>query len=547
MAYRDGDAWVFRGWTGGEYGDLDAVVAGRNPRQMFSALNMVLYTSGLIGPRAGLVDAGLASAPSLSAGDIEGMGTVAVGETTGRGPWFWLAANGYFYQAQLGTGTSPTTPAFSGAYTGTPSPLTSVTRPIPQGGSFGAGDILNVYEKGVYELAHGSTKTIDTVHSSTDYGGGSVIGFADTRFVLNGSDGAKATGDSRLYYSNVFPGWDAFGSTEYYDFGAIEVTMIRPFRDGFIVGNNAGEFWYATGVIGTSLTIRRLSRGGAPAFESRGTILKGNQAVYMDPNVSYPSTFDGAVHDPLKHLAFTGDTAADDDGTSPGFRVMPMPWGGADDYAILSGQTGSGAANRALMFHNGVHTFHEFEQTTSAHAVCLGEAAATNSNDSPYYAIASDDGADDYWLWAPAPPGLDTRPGFTSDSLNGPGDNSSSCFSTCYLHTPIELVPEGGRVRIVKVIVDYIGWDTGATDSVVAFDLTVDAVLRYDGDSGSSSSTLSFSSADSNFATTGTRKRAEFSVGDQGAGGGFQVKLDNIKACAIEQIIVVPEREPNRP
>jgi hypothetical protein len=535
MAVRDGNAVVFQGWNGGEYGDLDAAVAGRNPRQMFTAKNMMLYRNGLIGPRPGLKALTLSSAPS---GTICGMDSLAVGD--GTGPWFWVATQATgavnVYQAKIGSGS------FSGAYTGTAAGLTGVTRPIPVGGSYGSGALLNIYEKGIYSLAHAAVQTFDPV--STILGGGTTIGFNSTRFLLNGSDGSLATGDSRLYYSDVFPGWGTFGASEYYDFGAYNITMVRPFRDGFLVGNNVGEMWYATGVIGdATFTVRRVTKGGAPAFESRGCILKANQAVYMNPNCSYPSTFNGAEHNDWKHLKFTGNVAADDNGVTPGFRVLPMPWGGGDDYAIFSGQTGSGAANRALLYTNGVHTYHEFGVNTSAWVVCMGDAVATNNQDETYFVIAGSGG---YYKWAPSVPDGTDRPGYASDTDAQPGDNSTTPFDA-YLHTPIHTIGEGRTARVQQVIIDYIAYNTGAANNC-RMDVTVDAHYRHVGDAVSSSSTLTvLDSAPSSFTTAGVRRRAVAMVGDQGAGGGFQVKLSNVRGVAVEKLTVVLADEDVRP
>jgi hypothetical protein len=537
MAVRDGNGIVYRGWTGGEYGDLDPVVASRNPRQMFTAKNLMLYRTGLIGPRPGLVDLGLSSAPTAP---ICGMDTLAVGD--GAGPFFWVMSVGSgaanVKQARLTTGS------FTSNYGGASAGLTGITKPVPNGGSYGSGTIINVYEKGIYALAHGATKTFTNV--STTLGGGTAIGFATSRFVLNGSDGTMATGDSRMYFSGVFPGWGTYAALNYYDIGAIEITMMRPFRDGLLIGNNVGELWYMTGVLGTNAQLRRLTRAGAPAFESRGVVLKGNEAVYMNPNCSYPSTFNGAIHEDLKHLKFTGNTALDDSTITPGFRVSPMPWGGPDDYAIFSGQAGGGAEKRALLFSNGVHTYHTFEQATSAWVVSLGDGAATNNMDWTFFVIASNDGNGKFWKWAPSVPFLTDRPGFASDVDNSPGDASTTPFDQ-YLTLPVEVAPDGARVRVQQVIIDYVGWNTGASGNN-RIKVQVDALYRWDGDATASSTELTvLDSAGSNFSTAGTRRRAVAMVGDQGAGGAFQIKLSGLRGVAIESVTAVLADEVDRP
>lgn len=532
MAVRDGEAFRFFGWTGGEYGELDPIVAGRSSSQMFTANNLMLYRTGLIGPRPGLVDLGLTSAPT---GDIQGMDTLAVGD--GSGPYFWVMTGGNVKQARLTTGS------FTANYTGASAGLTGITRPIPTGGSYGSGTILNIYNKGIYQLAHSTTKTFTNI--STSLGAGTAIGYATTRFVLNSSDTSPFTGDSRVYFSDVFPGWGTYSASDYYDIGACEITLLRPWRDGLLIGNNVGEFFYLTGVLGTSATIRRLTRAGAPGAEARGTILKGDMAVYMNPNSSFPSMFDGAVTQNLKHLKFTGNEADGDDGVSPGFRVLPMPWSGPEDYAIFSGQSGTGAANRALMYSNGVHTYHTFDEPTSAWAVCMGDSAATNNMDWTFFVIASDDGNGDFWEWAPSVAFLDDRPGFASDVDSNIGDNSNTPFDQ-HLYTPIEVFPTGEQRKVNKVIIDYTAWDVGAGNCTLK--AQVDAVLRQDGSgSASSTETTLLDEAASGFSTSGTRKRAVLQCGDQGPGGGFQVKITEMAGIAIESITAVTQPEGRRP
>ena len=533
MAQRDGNAVRYFGWTGGEYGELDPVVAGRSKRQMFTGLNVMLYRQGLLGPRPGLVDLGLTGA--FTTGDIQGMDTLAVGD--GSGPFFWVMVGGNVRQARLTTGS------FTSNYTGAAAGLTGITEPIPNGGSYGSGTILNIKDKGIYQLAHSTTKTFTNI--STSLGGGNAIGFATTRFVLNSSDNGSFTGDSRLYYSDVFPGWGTYASTDYYDIGAAGVTMIRPWRDGMLVGNQVGEFWYITGVLGESAVVRRLTRAGAPAYEARGAILGGDKAVYMGPHQSYPSTFNGAVTEQLKHLKFTGNEADNDSSVTPGFRVLPMPWGGPEDYAIFSGQDDASADNRALLYSNGVHTYHEFEVTTSSWAVSMGDGAATNNMDWQFFVIASDDGNGDYWKWAPSVPFLDDRPGFSSDTDLSIGDDSNTPFDA-YVHMPVELYPDGKQFRVAKVIVDYMAWDDGVNDAAAS--VTVDALHRWDGDSTASSSTKQIiDDARAGLSTSGTRLRAIGQFGDQGFGGGHQIKVTGIQACAIESITVVLDPEGRRP
>lgn len=519
---RNGTAITFQDWTGGEFGIMDAGLAGRASKQMWTGKNVMVYNTGLIGPRPGLKKITITS---MVTGTLQGM-DVAV-PTSGTGPWFWIAKANSFYLVDVGAGT------VSSAYTGAGP---TMSYPLPNGGAYGPGTLINAKGQGMYTLDH-NAKTVAAIASSPH---GNCIGFYKTRFVANDDD--SHNGDSRMYFSGVFPGWATWSTTNYYDIGsAYANTLMRPFRDGLLIGKESGEMWYLTGVLGTQANLRKLSNGGAPLFEPRGLALDNNICWYFGYAKNYPASFNGAVHTDYKHLQFMGSSITDDT-TTPNVRLLPLPWLGTDDWMAISGQAGSASAKRMLLFTEGVFTYHTFDVTVDAWAVAVAANIGTSLGQAGSYIIIADGAGGNYYKFAP---GLD-RPAFTSDTSAQPGDNSTTPFDA-YFQTPEWWDDQGNEVRIQKVIVDYESWATGSA-TANGFTVQADMLHRYGDAATTSGAAVAATGVPAGVTTAGTKMRAVVSAdASWGYGGGFQVKIGAICGCAIRSVTVVLSEETRRP
>lgn len=523
MGARGGRTVVFQNWSGGEYGQLDPVLAGRAEKPMFTAKNLIRSRTGLMIPRPGLVDLGLTSAPT---GSIQAMeNCVQSSSISGTGPYFYVMAGGNIYRADIGAGS------FGSAYTETDT-LPTPSAPVPYGGSFGSGAYLNIRQvssgtAGLYKADH-ATNTV--TRESTDVKGDS-ISYYHPRFVASGSD--SGTNSNFIYYSDVFPGWDTWPTANYYNVAALEISLIRPWRNGLLIGTVDGQLFRLTGVLGSGVTIRRISSGGAGGTAHRNEVMDDDTLWYFRKSVAFPTRYDGARHDQMKHLVLSSTYG--DDGDAPGFGVYKVSWDTPESVAMLSGQ----GDNNALVRTGGVFTKHTFETDISAWAAQMDLLAyGTGDTVIQYLVIASDDGNGDFYRWQITSDW--ERPGFTSDQNSQPGDASTTPFTTCYLHTPIYTEPGASReMKVTEVIVDFVGWNTGsATDN--RMDCSVVAYQEHDDfDTGRASTTQTWESATSNFSTSGSRGRKVFGVGDQGFGSGFQIKLDNIRGIGIDRITAV--------
>lgn len=518
MAARYGDTVVFEGWEGGEFGRMHPSVAARAQKQMFAGSNVVRYRSGLIGPRPGLKAISVTSPPT---GTIQGLGN-AIG--SGTGPWVWVCISGSFYRVDLGAGT------VSAAYTGT-GPAT-ITKPM-QDAYAGTTSYVTCAGDTVYLLNH-SAGSVTAITSDAD---GSVIAWYD----VNNTFRLFANKGSRVYFSDLYPGWTTWDPASYFDVGtALEITHMAPFRDGILISKASGEQFIFTGVpgatIGSAGTLRRLSRAGGPRSWPAALTVEGNMAWYVGQRRDFPSSYNGALHADLDWLAFTGGVAADDSGVTPGFRFVPVTYLSPEAWLLLSGQSGSGAANRMLEFTGGIFTFHTFGVNIDPWSVCLADNAAEAVGQSTRSMLLTKGSTGSFYHYSP---GLD-RPGFTSDALAQPGDASTTPLDAD-LGGLVWWEPEGNEVRAAEVIVLYRGWNTGS-GSNNRIKVQVHALNRADltnatVGAGSDSEQTVVDLAGSAFTTSGVDARA-VATGSTQWGHGFRVDVNGLRGVAIDRVLV---------
>lgn len=517
---REGDAFVFDRWRGGEFGRMDPHVAAGAAEQMWTGTNVVRYRTGLLGPRAGLKELELTTPPT---GVVGGFGNAV--DTTGTGPWAWVALDGDVHLIDIGAGT------VSAAYTG--SPLT-LTHPLPTGGYAGTSTYVNIAGDSVRVLNH-VAKTITQVAAGV---AGTCIGWYG-----NNSYRAVASEGASIYWSEPFPAWTSWPAENTIAIGsALPITMLREYRDGLLVAKESGEMHLVTGPLNNDsaqLSVRRLSRSGGPRAERWGIALEGDIVWYLGYQRDFPSSFNGSIHEQLDWLDFTGGVMADDTDETPGFGFVPAPWLGPQAWLLVSGQSGAGA-QRALEFTGDTFAYHTFGVATSGWAVCLSDPAAdaVTNGSIPALLLAAADGSG-YWFYQP---GLD-RPGFAGDTYAQPGDGEDAPLDSCEFTLP-DVWDPAGEVQINEVVVKLRGWDTGSATNVTA-KVKVDA-LAPEGDPGvAAGSELTVVNIDpGDLSTSGTDITVEASVaganGQRPIGAGFRVTVSDLHGCAVRSVAVIP-------
>lgn len=198
--------------------------------------------------------------------------------------------------------------------------------------------------------------------------------------------------------------------------------------------------------------------------------------------------------------------------------------------AVQGGET----THKGILYHNGVFTFHEYEQP-----VC-GLVAAGDGN----HVSLTDGGADD----APATIygtsfELD-RPAFVSDGGHSPYDGDNTDPIDAEVEFPYFFDKPGNLVRVRSVTVEIKKWDTGITNNTL--DLEVTTLNRSNGAGDQVNTVQSWSEASGSSSTSGDHDRLVFSKHCL-YGQGFKIKLKNIAGIAIKSVTVDYEEAKNIP
>lgn len=156
-------------------------------------------------------------------------------------------------------------------------------------------------------------------------------------------------------------------------------------------------------------------------------------------------------------------------------------------------------------------------------------------------------------------PRLETPYGYNNgDPLVNNLDGDTAAVVGGSFSLPEWWVPDGGSAHVHGVVVDF-EYDQNAitdtiangnsADSVVHFDINVEALNLYEADLSRTSNTQSFTPKADALARAAAgvnqpvRRRELFRVGDQGIGSGFRVNLTNMRGVMVYRIVVVVDLE----
>ncbi len=504
MAERHGNAVIFEGWDGGEFGILDPGRAGRADQQMWTGADLMVYRTGLIGPRPGRQSITVTSMPT---GIVVGVSQFL--PSSGSGPAIWVIldkGSGTFNVVNIDL----TDDTVSSTYTGT---LPNITNDVHPGGGYLAGSYVNLTGHGVYQLAS-TTTTVSLVDTDPQ---GDVIGYYGERLIANTS--------SRLWYSEPLD-WSNFGANNYVDlFSGLPHSMYVPFRDGLLLGSSAGRFGIVTGVLGATTTFRELSSGGGPASPWHGAKVADDKIWYFNGTDQFPSVFNGAVHERYEYLEVGQPRDVWTSGV-PSWRLWAAEWSGVNDWIAMNDTT------NGIQKMNDVMSFVDMQPDFS---VPVADSILTVDNPATTAGTAT-------FSWYT--PGAHDRPAFESDDVAASDDLGVALEPT--LTTPLWVDNEGHEVRVQQVLIDYEAYDCGITTDPSCV-VTVLAWPRWDNSGIKESTPVTVSPMTYTAAgTSGTTGRMVVSVGDQGYAGGFQIELSEMTGLAIQRIIAVLGAETRR-
>lgn len=492
--------FVYDDFTGGERGDIHARKA---PGNMFSAINMVVYGDGCLGPRAGLKEYTELGGTDYQNGHLTSIAYIP-GSPTANSQEVWYTQDHrlhYFLMDEFGT---QDVGQFATLFTDV------ATDP-------GIIPLLSLYS--YYTIAgdgtYRCTLADHTMTKITDApGGAAVIEYLDQLYVCGTNP------PNRVEYSAAGD-FDTWPVGNFFDIGyAWPVQRVFRFQNGLVFLTGDQRWWLLQGTPDTG-TLRSIIAGrgdGSPynAFVDRENVW----CVVKGDDATYPMRFTGSTIDTDKYKYL---------------RVLPthsdisgLVSYGDEDYLWIATV---GSTNRGLMQSNGVWTQHAFDLALSHFCTRM------RAN---YFMLTVDGDASHKPRFFRSQFGLN-RPSFVSDDWSAPGDGSNTPF-----YAAVEFKEEWGdsadMLRPKSVQVEFTSYDTGSeTDNNM--DVFVKLVDRFGSTDDGMTDVVNWTEPSASSGSYGVRHKKIFSLNATSAAGGVQVTIMNIKGVKIERVVLDCEVE----
>lgn len=484
-------------FRGGDYGRLDPSRADAN---QFSGLNVRVYKSGLVGPRAGFKQMTVTGLPNHNVNDGP-MGFDAFNDKL-------VVSLGRLYEFPM------TNPAAATAYTVYPSPATT---PV----SFVRGDgvLYSVLDGVLYKHFGTGTAPITTP--------------APLSFVVRWGlfmVGVDRDTPWRIWYSTVDasgPDFDTWGANNFLFVGNTDpIVSLNPIYNTLFVGKTSG-WWAVSGVLGNLASIREVVIGNGPIDHRYTSVTTDNRVIYW-PIENVPSWFNGdrVYIDDLhkldaRALPFQSQTVI----VTPTARTLILC---GDDPAVESGTDMLVWTDRAWTRH-----------VTPFNIGAFAPADVTAGSQMPngvVFAMQRGDVGD-------APVVLswehDTdRPAHADDDWASPIDFGDTDLVPATLSLPAWFDGQGRMCRVRSVIVQFKKWPSGVAGTINQMRCAVDALGPYEGGINVIEP-LGWTEPSDKADPAGTPDSWRANFGEQGWANGFQITFPVLRGVAIQEVIAL--------
>lgn len=492
--------FTYEDWGKGEWGKLGPE---RVPGGYFSGTNIMVYSTGLIGPRPGFANR---TPPSMPGGAFNAL---MITRVPTREIGFIIGNT--VYSSDLFT---PTTPTTMGTLDTTP---TVVLNPTPDTANY----IVAVPGDKCYLL---------------DFQGNAVSGYSaspgGTTAVVYGAQlvVADSTSTSRIFFSDFttedFNSWPV---DNFLDVGDNwQVTGLFNLRNNLVITKNYG-LYIATGVLGFNESVRQISTVQGPLQPFHASVGEDDVLRYIPTFKENPVLFDSTTPQPVGNLNLLSDRRDDTNPTMPAVRGMNTMVGdltNSDSFAIQNDSD-----DILLLQHNGIWTKHHTSVSVSGVTATQDDIIFTAStSDAPTQIYSNQFTLD--------------RPGFTSDGFTQPGDDSTTPVDASF-ELPYNFSALSSEMAVRRVLVEFVKWDTGSS-ATNHFDITINMLPGFDAPGLIPLATQSFDEVGTSASTEGTPDIKTFKF-DRVKGIGFQLSFANIRGCAIRAISVTGENHYNEP
>lgn len=488
-------------FDGGEFGRLGPEHA---PKNSWTGRNMLVYRTGALGVRAGVEEITPDSFPSGAVHLISnpiGGSMIAVQGTAVRSFDSLTGAN-------LITGGTALASTASGS-----------SAFVRDNGSI----YLTVSGDKTYRIT-GSASV--TAYASSP--GGRAVARYGARLLVAGESSSNVVEYSAADDFTSWPG------NQFVVGDSSTITGMWVQRDHLLISKANGGLWVLSGALtddATAATLREVAPNIAgPDNQRRGAILPNDQLIFSPADNLNPALFNGTYDRIFEHLSTEGG------------QVVPIRT--ARNSALFTDGTGTTDPETivSMLYHRDSWSLHTFSVFGTDGGVRVADypQAVEGTDDGSFVVFCTIDSTPQFYVWKL---GQDS-PGLESDDYQRAGDASDSQV-TGNFSLPYGKAENGEEWIVRHVIVDGRSWDTGGS-LTNHFDISVDAVRRYDSVGSRSSDTLSWDHDGSEFSTSGTPFSESFSFGDQGYGHAFQLHFANVRGVAIDSITVVVDVRPAR-
>jgi hypothetical protein len=337
----------------------------------------------------------------------------------------------------------------------------------------------------------------------------------------------------RLWHSTVDasgPHFDQWGANNYLDVGnADPIVALQPIYNTLYCGKPSG-WWAVSGVLGDLASVREIVVGNGPVDQRYTSVTTDNRVVYW-PVQKAPAWFNG-------ERVYIDDAFFLDPRTLdfPGAAVIVTP---TARTLLLCGENVDTAGTDMLVWRDSAWTAHDSPFVLGALTPADVKAGA-QMPDGVIFGIKRPSVVGDPVVSLSWHHDLD-RPAHASDTYASPIDYGDDELVLGSVALPAWFDGAGRQCRVRSLIVQFRKWPSGIADSNNGFRCQVDALGAYEGGRNTVEAQrwVEPSSICDNVGTIGISDSWRVNFGDQGWGNGFQVRFPVMRGVAIQEVVAL--------
>jgi hypothetical protein len=341
----------------------------------------------------------------------------------------------------------------------------------------------------------------------------------------------------RLWFTNVDASgsnFDSWPANNYLDVGTDPITSLNPIHNALYIGKGSG-WWVVSGVLGTQAYVRSVQIGGGPLDQRQCTVTLDGRMLYY-PADPAPTWFNGVWSRIVSQFRIDGPVAVP---LSPTDTVVASPTAEriylAADLGDGTTQMVSGIGHWSRYTWVGHWSFQRFPMRIGG-LVPSDIRYGYQMPSQVMYATKRVTTIGDpivIYSWQHE---LD-RPAIASDTYAAPADDGQPLPVTGTLILPAWYDGQGRQVTVRSLIINFAKWNLGVPYAMNQITVRVDALGRYGG-GAEQGNTQQWIEPTGRASSSGTDDSWRVNIGEQGAGNGFLVTL-TLTGVAIREVVAL--------